>query len=115
VKASKSSLSLATFLRAARLRAGYSQAEVARKMGYTTAQFVSNWERGVSSPPMRALKKLAELYRVKADEIYEALLTYTLQKTKEDLERQFYGRNRRSARASGSTRALTAGKSRAQA
>lgn len=39
------------FLRDARVSAGLTQRDVSAKMGYTSAQFVSNWERGVCAPP----------------------------------------------------------------
>ncbi|MEK2647425.1 helix-turn-helix domain-containing protein [Bdellovibrio sp. BCCA] len=52
------------FLKQKRIAAGLSQADVAEKMGYSTPQFISNWERGVSHPPINALKKLAEIYTI---------------------------------------------------
>lgn len=30
-------------------------------MGYTTSQFVSNWERGISLPPFDSLRRLARV------------------------------------------------------
>lgn len=44
--------------------AGLSQKEVADALGYSTAQFVSNFDRSVSSPPFSQAKKLAKLYKV---------------------------------------------------
>lgn len=35
-----------------RLKADMSQGELAAKMGYTSSQFVSNWERGLSIVPL---------------------------------------------------------------
>jgi transcriptional regulator with XRE-family HTH domain len=43
---------------------GISQAEVARLMGYGTSQFISNWERGVSYPPISAAGKLAGVLKI---------------------------------------------------
>jgi transcriptional regulator with XRE-family HTH domain len=50
----------------ARLRAesGLTQLQVARDLGYYTAQFISNWERGISLPPVSAVPVLAKLYGV---------------------------------------------------
>lgn len=83
--------SLAAFLRAARNRAGLSQRDVALRLGYGTPQFISNWERGISSPPCRAVHTLAELYRVSADELYDALVEETLMRVEQDLREEFYG------------------------
>lgn len=41
-----------------------SQGEVAKRMGYSTPQFISNWERGVSTPPVKDIVKLAGIYKV---------------------------------------------------
>ena len=47
------------FLKEKRTKAGLTQQEVALGLSYDTAQFVSNWERGISLPPLVALPKLA--------------------------------------------------------
>lgn len=47
-----------------REKAGLSQKEVSERLGYTTPQFVSNWERGVSVPPVIAVKKLSMIYGI---------------------------------------------------
>jgi transcriptional regulator with XRE-family HTH domain len=52
------------FLKSARIRAKLSQRDVSNKLGYTTAQFVSNWERGISTPPVKDLKTLCKMYKV---------------------------------------------------
>lgn len=80
---------LSVFLRESRMRAGLSQAQVARRLKYGTAQFISNWERGVSEPPLKAIKILAKIYGVSADEIFEVVLQTTLEKVKEDLTAKF--------------------------
>lgn len=45
----------------ARTRSKYSQAELARKLGYAQAQFISNIERGHAAIPMGKLGRLAIL------------------------------------------------------
>lgn len=47
-----------------RVRAGLSQREVADAFGDKSAQFCSNWERGLCPVPVKRLPKLAKLYRV---------------------------------------------------
>jgi transcriptional regulator with XRE-family HTH domain len=83
------SIPLAELLKKKRLAAHISQKTVAEKLGYTTAQFISNWERGVSQPPVQVLKKIADLYKTSAEELFEALLLTTIQKVKADLKRKF--------------------------
>lgn len=56
---------LAYFMKAARIRAGLSQAAVAKKLGFTTPQFISNWERGVSTVPSEHYGTLAKMYKIR--------------------------------------------------
>lgn len=49
-----------------RRAAGLTQHEIAETLGYSTAQFVSNWERGVAAPPIDALPYLAGLFKIRA-------------------------------------------------
>lgn len=81
--------SLAQFLKLARTRAGFSQRDVAEHLGYATPQFISNWERGVSAPPISVLKTLAKLYGVEAEEMFQVVLEYEIAITIEDLRRRF--------------------------
>ncbi len=92
---------IADLLKRARENSGLSQADVARELGYSSPQFVSNWERGLSSPPVPKLKKLCRLYHVSMDEAYKAMLTATLQEVEHKLHTQFYGSGGRSRRKSG--------------
>ena len=80
---------LADFLKEKRVAAGLSQKDVADKLGYSTPQFISNWERGVSHPPINALKKIGEMYKVSADELFEVTLNTTIQDVTQDLRRKF--------------------------
>jgi transcriptional regulator with XRE-family HTH domain len=80
---------LADFLKEKRVAASLSQRDVADKLGYSTPQFISNWERGVSHPPINAIKKLGELYKVSADELFEVTLSATIQEVTQDLRRKF--------------------------
>ena len=49
-------------LAAARKRSKLTQRAVSNHFGYTTPQFVSNWERGITVPPLETLKELGGLY-----------------------------------------------------
>lgn len=50
---------MARAIKTARSTAGLTQSQLAKKLGYTTSQFVSNWERGASVPPLKTLPKIA--------------------------------------------------------
>lgn len=82
-------LKFAHFLRDARVEAGFSQQDVAKRLGYASPQFVSNWERGLSSPPCHVLWQLANLYRVSAEALYDLMLQETLDRIESDLRDQF--------------------------
>ncbi len=83
------------FLKEKRVSAGLSQREVADKMGYSTPQFVSNWERGISHPPIAQLKKLAELYGIRAEDLFETFLEREIESIKKDLRRKFSASSKR--------------------
>ncbi|WP_413942733.1 helix-turn-helix domain-containing protein [Bdellovibrio sp. HCB-162] len=80
---------LGEFLKAKRGQAGLAQADVAEHLGYSTPQFISNWERGVSMPPINTLKKLGQLYKISADELFEVTLKARVDEVKADLIRKF--------------------------
>lgn len=50
-------------LKQMRKKSGLSQNQVADKLGYSTGQFVSNWERGLIIPPISTLKTLAKMFK----------------------------------------------------
>lgn len=79
------------YLKTRRESAGLSQAQVAESLGYSSPQFISNWERDLARPPMKALQSLAKMYAVSRDDIYNALLKSVLTETETDLFEKFYG------------------------
>jgi DNA-binding XRE family transcriptional regulator len=83
---------LGIFLKDKRSAAGLSQADVAKKLGYTTSQFISNWERGLSTPPIDVLKILADMYDISADHMLKAVLDSTIHRVTLNLRRKFYGK-----------------------
>lgn len=58
-----------------RVNAGLTQADVAQALGLSTGQFISNWERGVSMPPMDYLPRLVKLYRMNRSELVQLYTT----------------------------------------
>lgn len=49
------------------------QTELTKKIGYANAQFVSNFENGLTPIPAKTLKKIAKVLAIKRDEVREAL------------------------------------------
>ena len=99
---------LGTFLKDHRVKSGMSQMEVSKALGYTTSQFLSNCERGVSSLPLEKLPVLLKLYRLRKKELIE----FILRAQKNYLERELEGTvvRRVSPRAQRSERALASRK-----
>jgi len=62
------------FLQRSRTHAGLSQKDVADAFGYKSAQVISDWERGLRSPPGIALKRLVKLYDVPIETFFEIIL-----------------------------------------
>jgi transcriptional regulator with XRE-family HTH domain len=66
---------LHVYLREARKRTGRTQREVSTMMGYTSAQFVSNVERGACLPPEFMVKKMISIYRLDRQELYNLMMS----------------------------------------
>lgn len=81
--------SFSEYLKNSRVAAGLSQRDVSEKLGYTTSQFISNWERGLSTPPNKSVKKLVELYNVPMEEFLDLLLRETLHQVTLDFKKKF--------------------------
>jgi transcriptional regulator with XRE-family HTH domain len=77
---------LSVFLKEKRVAAGLTQSEVANKLGYSSPQFVSNWERGLANPPVFILKDLTKMYKVPVDEMFELLVG----QVRSELHKEFY-------------------------
>jgi transcriptional regulator with XRE-family HTH domain len=76
-------------LKKARAKAGLSQREVSNALGYSTAQFISNWERGVSTPPVSGIHRIARVYGIAAQELFEHLLAQVLEDTRSQMTLEF--------------------------
>lgn len=62
------------YLRKKRVAQNLTQMEVAEMFGYSSPQFISNWERGESAPPEEILPSLVVAYRIKPKELSKFLL-----------------------------------------
>ncbi|MGE3260905.1 MAG: helix-turn-helix domain-containing protein [Bacteriovoracia bacterium] len=61
------------YLQAARAAKNLTQGRVARLLGYSSAQFISNFERGIALPPVKKLKVLIRLYDIPASELIDII------------------------------------------
>ncbi len=82
---------LPVFLKEKRLASGLSQLEIAKTLGYSSGQFVSNWERGLCSPPMVNIAKLVSVLNIDHKEITEIIIN----ETREDLAKAFNTRHKK--------------------
>lgn len=87
--------SLNDFLREKRINSGLSQLDVARALGYSSPQFVSNWERGLVSPPLETISVLIDLYKIPTNEVVSRILA----ETKDYLETSLAGSRRKKKNA----------------
>lgn len=68
------------YLRACRIRSGKSQLAAARALGHTTAQYISNLERGLCEPSIEMAFKLCDIYEESRLELATFMVsTYTQQ------------------------------------
>lgn len=56
-------------IRFLRTKKGYSQDDIANKLGYKSFTTIQKWESGVSEPPLKALKKLLELFNIDMNDL----------------------------------------------
>lgn len=77
------------FFREKRTLAGMTQFEAAKNLGHSTAQYISNLERGLCEPSLDMALKLCEMYDVPKRELYDLLLEVFEQ----ELKKRVFGRS----------------------
>lgn len=65
---------LSVFLKAKRIEAGFTQMQAAEALGHSSAQYISNFERGLCEPSIESAAKLCEAYKVSKRELYEEMV-----------------------------------------
>lgn len=70
------------YLKSARIVKQLSQSEVAKRLGYKNGQFVSNWERGLSTPPKRVIKDLCKIYGIEKEQMINLYVRAKIQELK---------------------------------
>ena len=65
---------LGQYLREKRVSSGFTQTELASKLGNVHTQFVSNWERGMCAPPNHCFQKLINVLDLNRDKLVKVML-----------------------------------------
>lgn len=65
---------LGSYLQKCREAAGLTQREISLELEYSSAQFISNFERGISAPPLKKLRVLVKKYRMEQGKAVRLLL-----------------------------------------
>lgn len=81
-------LKIGAYFRSKREEMGFTQEEVSRSLGYTSKQIVSNWERGVCSPPLNQLSSLVKLLDMDQDKVVDLFMTTTREELLQKMERK---------------------------
>jgi transcriptional regulator with XRE-family HTH domain len=83
-------LHLGKFLKTTREAAGLSQGKLAVKLGYKSPQFVSNWERGLSKPPLTILDHYAATVGFDPAELKEKVIHLLVDAFRKELGHQLF-------------------------
>lgn len=65
---------LSNYLHQKRIAKNITQSNLASVLGYTSPQFISNWERGLAKPPFDTLRKMIKILDLDVDELVTILL-----------------------------------------
>jgi transcriptional regulator with XRE-family HTH domain len=68
---------LSAYMKRSREASGLSQQEVGRKIGLSSPQFISNWERGISGPPVKTLLRLKNIYKLDLNHVVDLIVDGT--------------------------------------
>lgn len=65
---------LGKYLKSKRVDCDFTQSELAEKLGDVHSQFISNWERGLCSPPAHSFQRLVEVLKLNKTKLAAAML-----------------------------------------
>ncbi len=80
---------LGKVLRIYREASGLTQKELALELGYESPQFISDWEREKSQPPMNKVIQLARLLKVDDSELVRWMIEDAKQQVEATLTRNY--------------------------
>ncbi|MGE3973373.1 MAG: helix-turn-helix domain-containing protein [Bdellovibrionales bacterium] len=75
-KKTGASTELSNYLSDKREKSNLSQLDLGTQLGFTSAQFVSNWERGISLPSPSCLPKLVSLLKLDKRKLISLILKH---------------------------------------
>lgn len=67
-------VALGEYLQEMRIKSNMTQREVSLELGYSSAQFISNFERGIASPPLKKLRELIRMYKMPVEKVMSLVL-----------------------------------------
>jgi len=73
------------YLREKRIESGLRQVDVSRAIGYTSAQFVSNVERGLCDPPLAVIGVWSDLVGANKNTVFNKMMNNYRGKVREGL------------------------------
>ncbi len=62
------------FLKERRIELDLTQKELSEKLGYSTTQYISNWERGLCGPPAKKIPEIIQLLKLSKSKAFKVLL-----------------------------------------
>lgn len=65
---------LGEYLKQKRIAAGLTQGYVSQELGYSSPQFISNFERGICAPPLSTIRVIVGLYKIPVNTVIKILL-----------------------------------------
>jgi hypothetical protein len=65
---------LAKVFKKGRMKANKTQGEVSHVLGYSSPQFLSNFERGLCTMPLDKMKKMIEIYGLDGEDVVRLIL-----------------------------------------
>jgi transcriptional regulator with XRE-family HTH domain len=89
---------LGSLLKDKRVEKGLTQMELAQELGYTSPQFVSNWERGMCSPAFDTLPLIAKILNISKKDVIHIIVEETKFELEENFSKQVKLRNTRTAK-----------------
>lgn len=85
---------MGAWLKRARYVANLRAPEVAEALGYSSAQYIYNWEKERSCPPKKVWEALARLYKVDVYEIQAYVVTFKTKRMREKYSGDSEGRDK---------------------
>lgn len=75
-------MDLSQYLKKIRTKAGLTQKDLSSILNYSSPQFVSNWERGISAPPTKVLPLIADACGVGGEELSRTFCEFKMEQVR---------------------------------